>query len=541
MAQENNASQQLYDILVTRDLDPKALDNMGKPTVNPAEADLFSFNFVTKNKDYGTVVVLLNGDNDVEVFYGDNVGRAMDRDDRNEWYDFLGVIRHLAKRNLLTFSLNNMNQLKHHMKSMANVSESIFEGWKGTSKTSYNRQGPAKLVVKHSRAIGEGEARYRNIESLFVENADGERFKLPFKSISGGKAMARHVENGGTPYDAFGQYISETIAEINTLGKFIRASRSNAFATNEQALSIVEDAVKHYANLKRKAKKMISRSGYKEIFAAFDPMLGNENIEETVNKVREVFVNSTLDPRVEDALPILAKIKEDSMKETDMFEQWADRIVEGTWAVPDTDEAMAKLKELMSKPLKCGPDGDYATEQLYDIVGDDELFDDIYVLSQKDPNADCRELVEKRLEELGMEIGDADTNEDALTNGLSPEEEEDLDSEDMTEAESPMVMMTIPNVTPDMASKMERVAKEKGLEYSIQGNTVVVKGRRIDVTMFRTKMAIAQTNIPMVPIEKAKDKAEETTDIDSGNEVVKAQRDPMLETELDRLLQLARG
>jgi hypothetical protein len=33
----------------------------------------------------------------------------------------------------------------------------------------------------------------------------------------------------------------------------------------------------------------------------------------------------------------------------------------------------------------------------------------------------------------------------------------------------------------------------------------------------------------------------ETTDIDSGKEVVKAQRDPMLETELDRILKLARG
>ena len=79
-------------------------------------------------------------------------------------------------------------------------------------------------------------------------------------------------------------------------------------------------------------------------------------------------------------------------------------------------------------------------------------------------------------------------------------------AESVEEAESPMVTMTIPNVTPDMASKMEQVAKEKGVEYSIQGNTVVVKGRRIDVTMFRTKMGIAQTNIPMDPIEEAKDK-----------------------------------
>ena len=77
MVQENNASQQIYDLLVTRDLDPKALDNMGKPTVNPSEADLFSFNFRTENQEYGTVVILVNGDNDLEVFYGEKFQKKL--------------------------------------------------------------------------------------------------------------------------------------------------------------------------------------------------------------------------------------------------------------------------------------------------------------------------------------------------------------------------------------------------------------------------------------------------------------------------------
>jgi len=220
MAQENNAAQQLYDTLVTRDLDPKSLDSMGKPTVNPSEADLFSFNFKTENKDYGTVVILVNGDNDLEVYYGDNLGRGMEREDRSNWYDFLAVIRNIAKRNLLTFSLNNMNKLKYSMKSMANLAEGlVMEAWKGQGKTkSYSNQpGKSKVIIKHSRAIGEGEQRFRNIESLFVENAQGERFRMPFRSIAGAKAMARHVSEGGTPYDSFGHHNRDTINEINTL------------------------------------------------------------------------------------------------------------------------------------------------------------------------------------------------------------------------------------------------------------------------------------------------------------------------------------
>lgn len=403
MAQENNASQQLYDLLVTRDFDPTSLDAMGKPTVNPSEADLFSFNFKTENKEYGTVVVLVNGDNDLEVFYGDNIGKAMDSGDKGDWYDFLAAIRNLAKRHLLTFSLNNMNKLKYQMKSMADLAEGlVLEAWKGQGKNkSYNNQpGNAKVVIQHSRAIGEGEQRFRNVGALFVENAQGERFKMPFKSIGGAKAMARHVSEGGNPYDSFGQHISEIVNEINTLGKFIRASRGNQFAQNQQALGIVEDAVNHYAGLKRKAKKMIGKRGYKEIFSTYDPMVVTE-LDETIEAVREVFVNSAVDSRIEEALPILAKIKENTMREADIFEQWADGLMEGTWQLPsESEETFAKFTEIMSKPLQCGPGGEYASEVLYDIFGDDTLFDEIGELGDRDPEADCRDLIRARAEEL---------------------------------------------------------------------------------------------------------------------------------------------
>tara|TARA_B100001057_G_scaffold310675_2_gene310789 strand:+ start:2264 stop:4147 length:1884 start_codon:yes stop_codon:yes gene_type:complete len=406
MAQENTASQQIYDLLVTRDLDPKSLDSMGKPTVNPSEADLFSFNFTVNGNEYGTVVVLINGDNDLEIYYGDNLGKGMDPGDKGDWYDFLAMLRQTAKRNLLTFSLNNMNKLKYQMASMADISESlIMEAWRaqGKSKSYSNQPGKAKVVIQHSRAIGEGEQRFRNIASLFVENAQGERFRMPFESIAGAKAMARHVSEGGTPYDAFGQYISETINEIKTLGKFVRASRSNAFAQNEQALDLVEDAVKHYSDLKRKAKKMIGKRGYKEIFSNYDPAVVTE-LDETIESVREVFVNSAIDSRIEEALPILAKIKESTMNEADVFENWTNQIMEGTWALPETAEDMARLQELMSKPLPAGPDGEYATEQLYSLIGDDSLFDDISELADKDPDADVREVVMARAKELGVDI-----------------------------------------------------------------------------------------------------------------------------------------
>jgi hypothetical protein len=505
MAQENNASQQLYDLLVTRDFDPKSLDAMGKPTVNPNEADLFSFNFKTENKEYGTVVVLVNGDNDLEVFYGDNLGKAMDSGDKGDWYDFLAAIRNLAKRHLLTFSLNNMNKLKYQMKSMADLAEGlVLEAWKGQGKNkSYNNQpGNAKVVIQHSRAIGEGEQRFRNIGALFVENAQGERFKMPFESIAGAKAMARHVSEGGNPYDSFGQHISEMINEINTLGKFIRASRGNQFAQNTDALGIVEDAVKHYADLKRKAKKIIGRRGYKEIFSGYNPMEVTE-LDETIERVREVFVNSAVDSRIEEALPILAKIKENTMREADIFEQWADRLTEGTWQLPsESEETFAKFTELMAQPIKAGPGGEYATEVLYDVFGDDTLFDEIGELGDRDPEADVRDLIRARAEELEVVLPaeaaevDVEVGESIVEN---PTEEEPASGYEAGQARAAkgkadslgMNMggddaAAIKTAGGDDIKEDNQLSRIKSLafgieeEYSGPGDKVMFKGREID-------------------------------------------------------------
>jgi hypothetical protein len=102
---------------------------------------------------------------------------------------------------------------------------------------------------------------------------------------------------------------------------------------------------------------------------------------------------------------MLAKIQKEAqaMKEADIFGSWANRIVEGTWALPETPEQQDELKMLMSQPLVAGADGMNATEQLYGLVGDDELFDIIGEIAV-DPDANIwdDERVQNRLEELGV-------------------------------------------------------------------------------------------------------------------------------------------
>jgi hypothetical protein len=431
---DNSANQSLYDLLVTRDFEPEILDSSGKAITNPADAEMFSFDWKTENKNYGTVVILIGAENNIQVYFGDNLGRTMEADDRTEWYDFLQQLKQFASRNLMTFEINNISRLKYTMQGMAAINEGLFEGYYGKKNVSYSDQPQqTKLVIKHNRDLAEGEARYRAIESIYVETANGERFRVPSRSLAHGKMIARHVAEGGNPYDAFGQHINQVVAEMHTMARFIRATRNKNF--DDDTGSLVETAIRHYGELKAKAKRMISHRGYNEEREKFDPAEFSDS-EVTAEAIRDMFVEQSVDHRIEDALPILARLassnKEEKMREADEFEGWANKVMEGTWALPETPEAQKQLQELMSKPLIVGADATNATEQLYDLVGDDELFDRLSDLAERDANANCwdDEAVINRLGELGVDI--------SATAGPEDTQSDDTEQDD-TEQDEPVL------------------------------------------------------------------------------------------------------
>lgn len=412
---ENSARMQLYDLLVTRDFAPEILDKRGDEVKNPNDAELFSFDYRgPTGKNYGTVVILLTADNELTVYSGDNLGRTMEPEDKRDWFGtekepgFLNQLKNLAVRNNIgDFNVSDLSKLKYTMQGMAAIKEGLFEGYYGNRTVSYSDQPQkTKLVIKHTRPIGEQDARYRNIDSLFVETEDGSRFRLPHRSLMGGKLMARHCAEGGNPYDVFGQHVNGMINELATLSKFLRVAKRKPL--QGPAAEMVEAAVRHYASLKQKAKKMLSQKGYREERDNFDPVEISET-ELAVNEIKKLFIEQMLDERIENALPLLSKIKnvkDNTMKEADEFESWAGKVMEGTWALPETPEQEAKLKELMSAPLKVGPDALDATGQLYDIIGDDKLFDALGELAAADPDADARDIVLSRLKEIGYDTSD---------------------------------------------------------------------------------------------------------------------------------------
>ena len=394
-------AKQLFDLLVTKNFDPELLDALGKPATNPEEADMFSFDWTSESgNDYGTVVVMLADENDLQVYFGDNLGRGMETEDKTEWFDFLYALKHFATKNLMSFSPKNLNRLRYSMQGQAAIKEGLFESWTGTRTTSWNGVATeARLMIKHKRAIGENDARFRYVESLFVETAEGERYKLPFTKLSGGRAMVEHVRNGGRPYDARGQHITEMVTELNVLSRFRRANHGKIFEGDTAEL--VTETNAYYENLQRSLKGLSTNRGYNTYFEAWQPNDITEQ-EVVIEGLKHLFVTQSLDTRIEDALPLLARIQQQgtAMKEATIFETWANQIMEGTWAVPDDKEKQAKLVELMSAEFPVGADATNATEQLYDLFGDDELFDQLETLAETDPDADCRQVVYDRMQML---------------------------------------------------------------------------------------------------------------------------------------------
>ena len=403
-----NTSQKLFDLLLSKDFDINTLDSSGKSITDIQEADIFSFDFISNTINYGTVVILMGDEKNFEIFFGDNIGRGLERDAKNTWYDLLYQLRMFAKRNMMSFSLKNINKLKHTMQGLATIKEGLYEGWNGTSKSSYNPQkNKTKLIIRHSKKIAEGDQRFRNINSIFIENGDGERFKLPFKSIAGARAMARHVSEGNTPYDVFGLHITETVNNINTLGSFLRVKSINE---SEASSKVVETCKHHNKKLKKNIKLMSGIRGYKKYVESWSPSTINED-EQIIEKVRNLLVpEGVSDNRVNDVLPVLShliseyraqktittessNVENSTMRELTMFESWANNITEGTWAIPNSPESLGRLKEILSNELPVGVDATNATEVLYDIIGDDTLVDNLGELASENPEADARDTI----------------------------------------------------------------------------------------------------------------------------------------------------
>ncbi len=79
-----------------------------------------------------------------------------------------------------------------------------------------------------------------------------------------------------------------------------------------------------------------------------------------------------------------------------------DVVKEGTWQMPQGNQAMKGLKRLLSKPIPVGKMASNAKNKIDKYIGDDELFDDLEDAADKNPKGDAVPLIKKAMKRLNI-------------------------------------------------------------------------------------------------------------------------------------------
>lgn len=329
---QESINRSLFELLRSRGYAPTLLDTSGKEIPVPEEAEVFQFKFTKDGEEYGTVTASIDGLHKLVIYFGDDVANSEKEDNGGDdsWYKLLNHLKRFAQQHQLSFEVKNRDHLKYdmakreHMKKQEKISEGYYPMGK---KASYNDNIPTvKIVIEHTRQIEEGEQRYRNVNRIFLENTQGERILAPTTKPGVAQIYARHLAEGGMPHDDRWNHIISLCEEYNKMGAFVRATRNNQF--NESAQQLVNEGINHYQSLRESLSKMRGSRGYNAYFESYTPPLMEDETEE--NNLNELFVQETLDPRIESVMPILNKLhkKVAEMKEVNELSEWADNLIE---------------------------------------------------------------------------------------------------------------------------------------------------------------------------------------------------------------------
>lgn len=418
----------LFEKIRDRFEDVSLGDAEANAITDPTKARFFNFDYTIDGKNYGNITISLVDELSLKIYFSKNITQDLDALEKQKWYGFLKELREFSKRNMLSFEPRDITRptLKHRDIKQVSKSDDTFdkddvvaEGrMYGTNRTSYENGNNVRIMVRHSDVIDPERrgARSRKIKSIFLETANGERFKLPMNNLSYARAMARHLAEGGEMHDSFGKHIGNIAEECSKLRPF-RAAMTRRVFEDAETQQMVEAAFEYHGQLKNTLSKMAGPKGYKqckEEYTGDDEYISEEDMDLT--SLKERFVKRVFNDRMEDALPIVQKAY--NMKKENryakQFESWATNVVEGTWALPDDEESIAELVELFAEEIPLGIDAVNVTSALSNLIGDDTLFDLLGSAAEADPDADARPIVldwlRDNMPEVAEQLAPAETD-----------------------------------------------------------------------------------------------------------------------------------
>lgn len=300
--------------------DIKIGDEEGRVTTSPEQARFFDVNYSIEGNDLGRVNIKLDDDS-LTLIYNESM---LDDQDalKSDWFEFLRDMRQFAKRNMLRFDTrditkSNLDQRDYQYLAQKTGENAMSESKLfGTSKTSYQDIGTAKIIVKHSAPVNYDNpaGRSQRIDSIYVESESGERFRYPHKHLNGARAMAMHINNGGNAYDEIGGYISGLSEELSKLKQF-KSYASRSGVVSETLNDLNQRVLDRMEAIRSEIYSLQKDHSYKEFATQFTPQPSIEVPDDIRSNWVDALTIKTFNEELTDVFPYLYKLVNEQPKE----------------------------------------------------------------------------------------------------------------------------------------------------------------------------------------------------------------------------------
>lgn len=403
----------------------------------------FNFEYEIGGRNLATITISLNDSEEnqdsFEVLISNDPAEGSDEHAKKLFLAFGKEMREFAKQHVLTFNI--------HVATRSNkerdIGESIMSESKlfGTAKTSYQRIGEATLIIKHRDVVNQENpaGRAQRIESIYVENAEGERFKYPHRHLNGARAMAQHVAHGGKPYDNIGQYMVGLSEELSRLRMFKNYVDRNE-AISETMGSVHSKVLERIEQVKKEIQHLQRPSVYKEFAEGFTEQESKEIPEDVMNDWIDRLTIRTFNEELKNVFPYIFKlvseddipvkelsaddlVSEDDAEDEDdkeasesiipefaQYEQFLNKMVEseeeGIFA-SENDDAVAELNELLANQMPLGVDGTNVAQSLEGLGFDEDFIDGLKEMAKDETGEamDARPFIKEYIQQKDAELG----------------------------------------------------------------------------------------------------------------------------------------
>lgn len=242
----------------------------------------------------------------------------------------------------------------------------LVEKMIGTPLRSHYKAGPARMTIHHGHKVNEKNVktgRALNVKKIVIE-CKGKKYEYPFKHLSGGRAMTRHLSEGGKFKDAIGKKICSLSEELQSMYGFVREYRNN-----NEVKDLVESATARTVSIKETCKALEGLRNYKKAVKTLneEKQLDKSDVDKAMIYVQSKFGLQESPKHMTTAIKYLS---EGIIRNMDAFKQVLLRHFDGSdkGGLDRLVDAIDNQELTLREPLAKATGGDKVKHYTSDII-----------------------------------------------------------------------------------------------------------------------------------------------------------------------------